>query len=206
MASLDDRFEAKVDRSGPHHLWLGSRKADGTGKLKVDGTTVTAIRIAWQLANGPLPAGAAVRCCSERKDCVRIEHLSLVLPRTERRRATRQRSARGAGTKTQVGPGVWKLTVSAGRYEDGRPRRVHQHVEADEAPSAARELARFVGEVDPAILPQTVANRDITVDVGVELTYRAPGVREGARGGNDRAVPECASGVGCRCDRASAGA
>jgi hypothetical protein len=33
--ALADRFESKVDRSGEHHLWIGSKKDDGTGKLKV---------------------------------------------------------------------------------------------------------------------------------------------------------------------------
>jgi hypothetical protein len=34
MASLGERFEAKVDRTGEHHLWLGSKKADGTGSSR----------------------------------------------------------------------------------------------------------------------------------------------------------------------------
>ena len=42
MPTLRDRFEAKVDRSGVHHLWTGSKKADGTDKMKVDRKAVTA--------------------------------------------------------------------------------------------------------------------------------------------------------------------
>jgi hypothetical protein len=45
MATLRDRFEAKVDRSAEHHLWTGSKKADGTGKMKVDSKAVTAHRL-----------------------------------------------------------------------------------------------------------------------------------------------------------------
>jgi hypothetical protein len=30
VVGLADRFEAKVDRSGEHHLWTGAKKADGT--------------------------------------------------------------------------------------------------------------------------------------------------------------------------------
>ncbi|MGH9228357.1 MAG: hypothetical protein ACRD07_06410 [Acidimicrobiales bacterium] len=52
---LSERFEAKVDRSGVHHTWTGSKKADGTGKLKVDGKTVTAPRIAWGRLTGLSP-------------------------------------------------------------------------------------------------------------------------------------------------------
>jgi hypothetical protein len=54
MASLADRFEANVDCSGEHHLWQGSKKTDGTGKLKVGGRTTTAPRVAWELAYGPV--------------------------------------------------------------------------------------------------------------------------------------------------------
>lgn len=77
MASLADRFEAKVDRSGEHHVWLGSKKADGTGKLKVGGKTVTAPRVAWKLEHGELAPGQEVSPCAAVKACVRVEHLSL---------------------------------------------------------------------------------------------------------------------------------
>ena len=40
--SLADRFGSQGDRSGAHHLWTGSRKSDGAGKLKIEGRTVTA--------------------------------------------------------------------------------------------------------------------------------------------------------------------
>lgn len=47
MATLADRFEGNVNRSGEHHLWLGATKADGTGVLKVDGSLTAAPRVAW---------------------------------------------------------------------------------------------------------------------------------------------------------------
>jgi hypothetical protein len=31
VAPLAERFEAKVDRSGEHHVWMGARQADGVG-------------------------------------------------------------------------------------------------------------------------------------------------------------------------------
>jgi hypothetical protein len=76
VPSLNDRFEAKVDRSGDHHFWLGAKRLDGAGKLTVDGKAITAQRVAWELANGPLSPGAAVNACREVKACVRVEHLS----------------------------------------------------------------------------------------------------------------------------------
>jgi hypothetical protein len=53
------RFEAKLDRSGEHHLWLGAHKSDGMGMFKADaGSPVLARRVAWRIAYGPVPAGA----------------------------------------------------------------------------------------------------------------------------------------------------
>jgi hypothetical protein len=51
---LRTRFEARVDRSGQRHRWTGSRTTDGAGKLKVDGRTVSARRVVWELERGPL--------------------------------------------------------------------------------------------------------------------------------------------------------
>ena len=167
MVALSERFDAKVDRSGVHHIWLGSKRADGTGKLKVDGSTVSAARVAWELANGPLPAGAEVRSCPERTDCVRADHLGLRRGVSRPKRA-RRRAAKGGGTRVEVRPGVWKLSVTVGRYDDGPRRRVHQTVRATGVTEAERELARFVAEVNAAPLPESSADRDVTVDVAVE--------------------------------------
>ncbi|MGO9854107.1 MAG: hypothetical protein ACLPYY_03570, partial [Acidimicrobiales bacterium] len=53
---LATRFERLVDRTGEHHLWLGSvNPARGTGRIKVGNVAMTAHRVAWELANGALP-------------------------------------------------------------------------------------------------------------------------------------------------------
>jgi hypothetical protein len=139
MATLADRFEAKDDRSGDHHIWLGSKKADGTGKVKVDGTTVTAHRVAWELSHGAPPAGAVIRACPEMRACVRVDHLALVEGQSVSRRRARRRAPRGGGSKVKLKDGVWKLTVRVGRYDDGRPRREHETVYADTEEEANRE-------------------------------------------------------------------
>ena len=168
MARLADRFEAKVDRSGDHHVWTGSAKANGTGKLKVEGRTVTAQRVAWELANGPVPAGAEVQSCPDLKACVLVDHLSLRQRAIAGGGASRARAPKGAGAKIEVRPGVWKLTVTVGRWADGTPRRVHRTVRAATPTEAANELAEFAGEVRSAPLPEARSDRDITVDEAVE--------------------------------------
>ncbi len=169
MATLAERFEAKVDRSGEHHRWLGSTKADGTGKLKVDGRSVTARRVAWELTNGPLGDGQDVKSCPADKACVRVEHLSVRGGPPVVRAASVRRRGHGSGTRTQVRPGVWKLTVMAGRYDDGRPRRVHRMVHVPNEAAAARAQIAFVAEVQGAPQPRTQAERDITMNEAVAL-------------------------------------
>ncbi len=59
--NLATRFERLVDRTGEHHLWLGNiNPGRGTGRIKVNKVDVTAHRVAWELAHGPLPAKVRV--------------------------------------------------------------------------------------------------------------------------------------------------
>jgi len=167
MTSLEARFEAKVDRSGDHHLWTGATRPDGAGHLKVGGKPVLARRVAWELARGTLPAGVEVVSCAEHKGCVNVAHLKI--------RATargvakpRRRAAAGAGSKEEIRPGVWKLTVGAGYYADGRRRREFKTVHADSEREATKLLADFVTEVENSPLPDSVADRDITVDAAID--------------------------------------
>ncbi len=67
-----------------------------------------------------------------------------------------------------VRPGVWKLTVSAGRYADGSVRRHHRTVHVRGDVEASHALAEFVAEVRSATTPQTRVERDVTVDEAVE--------------------------------------
>jgi hypothetical protein len=77
VADVATRFEAKVDRSGEHHVWTGWRLPDGSGQLRVNGKVTTASCAARELARGPLPRGARVVGCAVDPACVRVDHLSL---------------------------------------------------------------------------------------------------------------------------------
>lgn len=96
MATLKDRFEAKLDRSGEHRVWLGAKRPDGTGKVTVAGESVTAQRVAWELARSPVPPGVGVVACADERSCVRVEHLSL----RGRRWRTTDPGAHGGGGAT----------------------------------------------------------------------------------------------------------
>jgi integrase len=169
VRTLADRFEEKVDRSGEHHIWTGARLADGSGLIKANGKPTTARRVAWELTHGPLPPGARVLGCPADPACVRIDHLSQKggEPLAEWQPA-RMRAPRGSGSKRQVRPAVWKLTVTAGRWADGSPRRVHRTVRAATEAEASAALADFAAEVRGAPLPDGKHDRDMTVDDAVE--------------------------------------
>ena len=146
MAIDRRKFEAKVDRSGEHHLWRGATSAAGVGQIRVDGKLQTAPRVAWELAHGPLPAGARVERCPDSAACVRVEHLSVAgIPTVPQPSAAKSR--REAGSMRQTAPGKWELSVTAGRYDDGTLRRVFRSVEASSDRAAAVALASFVTEV-----------------------------------------------------------
>lgn len=153
-----------MDRTGEHHLWLGSKKADGTGKLKVGGKTLTAPRVAWELLHGPLEAGRRVKPCPAERACVRIEHLSL----SSQPRRRNGRSRKGGGSARKVRDGVYKLTVPAGRYASGKPRRESRTVYVDTDEEATRALAELLTEVADGRAPVSEAERDITMDAAVE--------------------------------------
>jgi hypothetical protein len=60
--------------------------------------------------------------------------------------------------------------VTVGRYDDGRPRRLHETVYVDTEAEANRELARFVAELSSNPLPESRIDRDVLVDEAIE-TY-----------------------------------
>lgn len=78
------RFEPKVDRSGGPTAcwpWRAGRTPKGYGRLKVDGRQVAAHRLAFIIANGPIPSGKFVCHACDNPPCCNPAHLWLGSPR-----------------------------------------------------------------------------------------------------------------------------
>jgi len=129
VRTVEERFQANVDRDRAHHLWLGACDGDGTPQVRVDGHLTTARRIAWLLARGPLPPKVTVAACEADRRCVRLEHLGLGrrrrhAPSQPKPGPTRRRQPKGTGSAREVGAGVWELAVTPANGFGRRYRRI----------------------------------------------------------------------------------
>lgn len=75
------RFWSKVNKGGPFILetqcwiWTAYRDADGYGRFRIDGQTLRAHRLSFEIKNGPISKGSVVRHGCDNPSCVNPEHL-----------------------------------------------------------------------------------------------------------------------------------
>lgn len=74
--SLEQRFWAKVDKSGDCWLWTAAIcQTGGYGRVKVDGKMLKAHRVAYELTIGPIPDGLTLDHLCRVRRCVNPAHL-----------------------------------------------------------------------------------------------------------------------------------
>lgn len=74
---LRERFLQNVQQGDGCWLWLAGKHPRGYGQIHHDGRLLKAHRLAWEFANGPIPAGLAVCHRCDNPSCVRLDHLFL---------------------------------------------------------------------------------------------------------------------------------
>lgn len=78
QAPMPERFWARTRRVGECLEWTGGQYKRGYGRFYTnEGTNRQAHRVAWELANGPIPDGMVVRHRCDNPPCVDPAHLEL---------------------------------------------------------------------------------------------------------------------------------
>ena len=87
IATLEERFWAKVARGGERECWrwTAAISPQGYGVFRAEGATVGAHRMAVELTRGPIPASRQVHHTCRRRDCVNPSHLLVVTPKEHQR-------------------------------------------------------------------------------------------------------------------------
>lgn len=77
IAPVGERMARFISVQGECHLWTGHTAGNGYGSIRTEDGPRYAHRVAWELANGPIPDGLYVlhRCDTPR--CVNPAHLFL---------------------------------------------------------------------------------------------------------------------------------
>ncbi len=103
--SFRDRFWAKVEKTETCWIWIGAHNGRGYGHMNLSAGKarkyVGAHRIAWEMENGPIPAGMYVLHTCDNPPCVRASHLYV---------GTQSQNIRDAYQRGRKVPAMQKVT------------------------------------------------------------------------------------------------
>lgn len=135
-ASLDQRLSVSSVRAANGCLvWNGARSAEGYGHMSIEGRSTLVHRLAWQVANGPIPAGMFICHRCDNPPCIEVSHLFVGSPADNHRdMVVKRRKARLAGSSNPRAK-LTADTVAAVRGARGTNRAIaetfgitHSHV------------------------------------------------------------------------------
>lgn len=75
MPDLQSFLERVVETDDGHWLWTGAISGNGRGYCQVNGKTVAATRVSWELRHGAAPVGMHLHHTCPVKLCVNPDHL-----------------------------------------------------------------------------------------------------------------------------------
>lgn len=78
--SPEEALNARSRPEGDCIVYTGSRSKKGYGQISVHYENIHAHRVAWELANGKIPAGMHIDHICHNKACIKVEHLRLTTP------------------------------------------------------------------------------------------------------------------------------
>lgn len=138
-AKAQARFWSHVDKSAGCWNWKITKDRDGYGHFKLNATTRTAHRVAYELCIGIIPAGHQVDHTCHNPSCCNPAHLRAVTPKQNCENmagAYRNNKTGALGVSYVKKTGKWMVRVSHNReYHYGG-----QHATSELAAKAAREL------------------------------------------------------------------
>ena len=114
--SAEDRFWAKVDKTGDCWVWTGALTHSGYGKFKVRSyKVVLAHRWAYEVTHGPIPAGLFVCHRCDVPSCVRPSHLFVGTQTDNMKDAAAKGRVRGWWSSTTEHPNKGKPMPTKGK-------------------------------------------------------------------------------------------
>jgi hypothetical protein len=126
MTPKEAKFWSKIKIGGGCWLWTGCTNDMGYARFYYQGKYYTAGKVAWELAEGPIPEGAAVRHTCKENLCVRPSHLTL-----DKRLVGKDvliiRHRLHAGDPVKLLAEEYKISVST--VDDIQKRRTWKHVQ-----------------------------------------------------------------------------
>ena len=110
----EDRFWAKVNKSGDCWEWIGWKNRWGYGQLSANKKRHLSHRVSYQMAKGPIPDGMFIDHICRNRACVRPEHLRIVNAKEngENRSGARSDSKSGVlGVSWRAASRKWTASV-----------------------------------------------------------------------------------------------